>query len=115
MLRSSTYASEAAANSAFAGFALWDDVDESGTFDPQTDQLIGQASSFTLDANGEADLVLPNFSVGIDSAFRDFLLVTETTAVSDQQGLDSFRVTLRSGLSRMEDAFYGTTLVLPLA
>jgi hypothetical protein len=96
----------------FAGFAVWDDVDASGTFDPGTDALIGETTSLTLDGNGAADLVLPDFSVGIASAFRDFFLVAETRAASDQQGLASFRLTLRTGFWRMEDAFFDTPLVL---
>ena len=103
---------DATAASLFAGFALWEDIDDSGAFEPGTDELIGSASSFTLDSNGEAELVLPDFSVGIASTFRDFFLTAETAAASDQQGLESFRLTLLTGRSRMEDAFYDTPLVL---
>ena len=100
------------ANSVFADFALWEDLDDSGTFDAGMDQLIGSASGLTLDGNGEAELVLPDFSVGLASTFRDFFLVVSTSAASDQQGLASFRLTLRTGRSRVEDAVFDTPLVL---
>jgi len=103
---------DATADSIFSGFELWEDLDDSGTFNPGVDDLIGAASSVMLGGNGEAELVLPDFEGGIASTFRDYLLVAETSPVSDQQGLDSFRLTLLTGRSRMEDAFYDTPLVL---
>lgn len=44
--------------------------------------------------------------------YRDYVLVAETTADSDLQSLPSFRLTLESSRSRMEDAHYDTPLVL---
>ena len=100
------------ADAVFSEIALWQDLDDSGTFDPGSDQLIGSSTIFVLDSNGEFDLILPDFDNGIGPVFRDYFLVLETTSDSDQQGVDAFRLTLLTEHSRMEDALYDSPLVL---
>jgi hypothetical protein len=103
---------DAMADSVFAKFSIWEDLDDSGDLDPVSDQLIAEWDSFTVDGDGRFVLTLPDMPAQIGPNYRDYFLVAETTSNSDLQGLASFRLTLESSRSRMEDAHYDTPLVL---
>lgn len=100
------------AGSILANLHFYEDIDGSGDFDPDADDLIGTLLS-PAPVDGVVSFVLPDFLATIGSAsFRNYFLVVEMTADATAQATDSLRITLLTRQSRMEDAIYDSPLTL---
>ncbi|MEM6796854.1 MAG: VCBS repeat-containing protein, partial [Acidobacteriota bacterium] len=91
---------------------FYEDIDASGSLDPQVDTLIATLASPSPSA-GALRFELPDFAAPIGSSgFRNYFLAALLTPDAVAQSVDSLRVTLRTAESRMEDAFYDSPLAL---